>query len=69
MTEALLPRQDSEHGSTFLGLGGEGRLVFNFAECFVNWEKGNVNQKKGKGVSGHRERRWGVMGTATSKGC
>lgn len=44
--EALLPRQDSERGSTFLGLGGEGSSVFNFAECLVNWEKGNVNRNK-----------------------
>lgn len=44
--EALLARQGSEQGGTFLGLGAEGRLMFNFAECFVNWERGNGNQNK-----------------------
>lgn len=42
--ESLLLRQDSEHSSTLLGLEGEGRLMFNSAVCFVNWENGNANQ-------------------------
>ena len=42
----MLLRQDSEHSSTLLGLEGEGRLMFNFVVCFVNWENGNANQNQ-----------------------
>lgn len=42
--ESLLLRQDSEHSNRLLGLEGEGRLMFSFVVCFVNWEKGNENQ-------------------------
>lgn len=42
--ESLLLRQDSEHSSTLQGLGGEGKLMFNFTLCFVNLANGNANQ-------------------------
>lgn len=64
--EALSPRQGSEQGGTFLGLAAEGRLIFNFAECFVNSGRGEMWTKARKGSY------WGwgkVMGTATSKRC
>lgn len=67
--EPLLLRQDSEHSSTLQGLGGEGKLMFNFALCFVNSANGNANQnrdvllqviKKGAAC-------WSCVGTALSK--